>query len=267
MFEVSVVVFAAEAGGDLAQGGDILAGLAAGDEGSLDRVADSDDEGAADGRGHFGHAGGGDGVAVADDQEGGGAGEPGPRDLRAHLETVEEAGLAGGEDLVHGKVVENVEKHFAVAAFPDDRFRAIVGGDDGDVDFFVGDPFEERLDEGGGPLGAAERLVETGVAETHGRGDVEDKKDMLALGGFDFPELGAVGFRGEEPEDGEGPGEEGEGEDADQRREGAEEGRAKSGAEGEARDAFDPGVVEQLRAGGEDERGETDEDWDGHHGV
>ena len=40
VFDVSVVVFAAEAVGDLAEGGDILAGLAAVDEGAFDGVAD-----------------------------------------------------------------------------------------------------------------------------------------------------------------------------------------------------------------------------------
>ena len=249
VFEVSVVVFAAEAVGDLAEGGDVLAGLAAVDEGAFDGVADADDEGAADGLGEAGHAGGGDGVAIGDEEEGGGGGGPGFGDLGGGLEAVEEAGFPGGEDLVHGEAVEDVEEDFAVAALFDDDLGAVVGGDDGEEEFLVGDALEEGLDDGGGALGAAEVLIDAGVAEFHGGGDVEDEDDVLALAFLDLLHGGAVGFWGEEEEGGEGPGEEGEGDDAVEGGDGAEGGGAESGAEGEAGHTPDAAVVEEFGTG------------------
>lgn len=72
MSGIAIVILAAEAGGDLLECSGVLAGLAAIDHGAFGGVADAHDEDVvSDGGWHLGHAGGGDGVAIADEEEGG----------------------------------------------------------------------------------------------------------------------------------------------------------------------------------------------------
>ncbi|MFT6242952.1 MAG: hypothetical protein ACJAQT_005065 [Akkermansiaceae bacterium] len=105
MAEVTIVVLAAEATGDLLEGSDILAGLAAIDHGAFGGISDSHDEGSGDGGRHFGHAGGGDGVAIADEEEGGGVGRPVAGDFGGFFEAIEEAGFADGENGGEGEAI------------------------------------------------------------------------------------------------------------------------------------------------------------------
>ena len=199
VLDVAIVILPSEAVGDLAEGRGILPRLAAADEGTLDRIADSDDESAGNGFGQAGHSGGRNGVAIADDDEGRGVRGPVLGHFRGFLEAVKEARFASWENLIHGEAVEDVEENFAIAALFDDRFGSVVGRDDTYVEALVGDAFEERLDDGRRALSAAEGLIFPRVLQAHGGRDIEDEDDVLAIALFDFLiGVGAVGFRGEE---------------------------------------------------------------------
>jgi hypothetical protein len=193
--DVAIMILSSEAGGNLLESSDVLAGLSTIDQGTFGGVANSHDEGSIDGGRHFGHAGGGDGIAIAHEEEGGGVRWPVAGDFRRFFEAIEKAGFAHGKNGGERKSVEEVEDDFSIAAFLNDGFRSIVDGDHGDVEFLIGHAFEEGLYEFGGALGTRESLVFPGVLKAHGGRNIDDKEKVPPLVGLDFLDLGTVGFR------------------------------------------------------------------------
>jgi hypothetical protein len=132
-----------------------------------------------------------------------------------------------------------------------DGFGSVVNGDEGEVEFFVGDSFEEGLDEFGGALGAGEAFVFAGVLKAHGGGDIDDEEEVAAFFWFDFFDFGAVGFWFDIEEGGEGPGEACEEKNAEDGGEDGEGGESSGGSEGEVADFGNAAGVQEFGTGGE----------------
>ncbi len=94
---ISVMIFTAEPGGDLSQGGGVLSRVVAIDESAFQWIPNSGDKNTTYGRRQLGHARRGDRIAIADQDESGGAGRPCGGDAGGFRDAVEELGLAGGK--------------------------------------------------------------------------------------------------------------------------------------------------------------------------
>lgn len=252
------MIVAAEPGRDLLEGTDVLAGLTTVDHGAFGGVSDSHHEDAIDCRRHLGHAGGGDGIAIADEEEGRGVGRPVFGDFGRFFESIEESGFADGKDGGHVHAVEEVEDHFEVAAFLYDGFGSVINGDHGDVEFVIGGAFEEGLDQTGGALRTRKTGVLAGVLKFHGGRDIEDEEEVAPFLGLDRFDFGAMGLGFEEKEGGESPGEAAEEEDAKDGSENRERGEATIRTKGEVTHFLDPTSVEEFGAGREKGGGDGD---------
>jgi hypothetical protein len=262
--DIAIVIFTAKAGGDLLEGTDILAGLSTVDHRTFGGIADTHDEGSADGGRHFRHAGGGNGVAIADEEEGGGIGRPIAGDLCRFLEPIKEARFANGEDGREGKAIEKVEDDFHIAALLDDRFRSVVNRNHGDVELVIGGAFKQGLHELGGAFGSGEAGVFARVLEFHRGRDIDDEEKVAAFLWLDFLDLGAMGFWFEKEDGGEGPSETAEKKNAQDGGENGKGGEAAGGSESEVADLCNTTDVQGFRAGSKDGGRDGNENGDEH---